>query len=184
MLVIFTAVNNVRCNLVNLNNSNTSENENLTSQLLTCDDDDGKCKEIHRDHLLLVQKFDVRSSSIYNGMNDNAYRSRLKHSSVIYGLLTTASENQLNQKCHKEITRILHGIHKREVWAMKSEFECKFYQQKSISCRRTSVWSVKVDLKGEDLQFYAMHLSNTNISSHSYIIFAMFISKHEYGKFF
>lgn len=126
MLVIFTAVNNVQCNLVNLNNSNTSENENLTSQLLTCDDDDGKCKEIHRDHLLLVHNFDVRSSSVYNEMNDNAYRSRLKHSSVVYGLLMTASENQLNQKCHKEITRILHGIHKREVWAMKSEFECKF----------------------------------------------------------
>lgn len=124
LLVIFTIVNYVQSNLVNLNSSSTSENENLTSQLLTCDDDDGKCKEIHRDHLLLVHKFDVRSSSSF-AADDHPYRYRLKHSSFVYGLLVTASENQLNQKCHKEIMQIYHGINRKDVWAMKSEFECR-----------------------------------------------------------
>jgi hypothetical protein len=74
-----------------------------------------------RDRMLLMQKFDdyVReSSSIFNAHHIE----RLKHSSVIYGLSVAAEENQLNQQCYNEIMQIYHGINRKEIWAMKSEF--------------------------------------------------------------
>lgn len=124
LFVILMIVDCSLCSLVNLKNSSTSENENLTSQLLTCDDDDGKCKEIHRNHLHFVHKYDEYFLSPQND-DHHEYKNRLKHSSLIYGLLVTASENQLNQKCYKEIMQIYHGIHKKEIWAMKSESSVK-----------------------------------------------------------
>lgn len=120
-VILVTAVNLVNCNFVNLNKTQI-HHENLTSQLsMACDDGDGKCKEIHRDHMVLVHKFDEYFHENNTEANHHEFNERLKYSSVIYGLLMTANENQLNRKCYNEIMQIFSGISKREVWAMKSE---------------------------------------------------------------
>lgn len=88
--------------------------------MVSCSDGE-KCQAIMRDRMLLVQKFDDylrESSSVINAQ----YTERLKHSSVIYGLTLSAEENQLNQQCYNEIMQIYHGINRKEIWAMKSEF--------------------------------------------------------------
>ena len=118
LLLLVTALDFVKCDNLNLNKTN---NENLTSQLISCNDGE-KCQSISRDQVLLVHKFDdyVReTSSILNSHNMH----RMKHSSVIYGLVSTAEENQLNQQCYNEIMQIYHGINRKEIWAMKSELK-------------------------------------------------------------
>lgn len=121
-LMILVFVNLVKCNFLNLNKTNN----NLTSQLsINCDNNDGKCKEIHHDHMVLVHKFDEYFRENISESKTFEINERLKYSSIIYGLLLTASENQLNQKCYNELMQIFSGINKKEVWAMKSECVCK-----------------------------------------------------------
>lgn len=73
-----------------------------------------------RERLVLMQKFDdyVRDTSL---VHSSRHIERLKHTSVIYGLIDAAEENQLNQQCYNEIMQIYHGINRKEIWAMKSE---------------------------------------------------------------
>ena len=119
VFVLFAVILNlskVNCD-INLNKTNS---ENLTSSLVSCSDEE-KCKAIMRDRTVLVQqKFDnfLRESTVLN----IHHTERLKHSSVIYGLIVTAEENQLNQQCYNEFQQIMHGIKRKEIWAMKSEF--------------------------------------------------------------
>lgn len=113
----------VNCD-INLNKT-SGENQNLTSPLVSCNGEEN-CKVMMRDRMVLVQqKFDDylrEASSVLN-----VHTERLKHSSVIYGLIVAAEENQLNQRCYNEIQQIMHGINRKEIWAMKSEFD--FFQR-------------------------------------------------------
>lgn len=102
-------------------NGNKTNSENLTSSM-SCKDDE-KCKAIVRDQLLLVQKFDdyIRETS---SIISARHIERLKHTSVIYGLVVAAAdEKQLNQQCYNEIMQIYHGINRKEIWAVKSELK-------------------------------------------------------------
>lgn len=56
------------------------------------------------------------------------YNERLKHSSLIYGIITFAEEAKLNQQCYDEIMQIFHGFDRKDVWTMKSELRFKIYQ--------------------------------------------------------
>lgn len=105
---------------INLNKTNR---ENLTSPLVSCSEDE-KCKAIMRDQMFLVQKFDdyLRETSL---ISNGHHLERLKHSSIIYGLIVAAEENQLNQQCFNEIMQIYQGINRKEIWAMKSELKKK-----------------------------------------------------------
>lgn len=99
---------------------NKTNGENLTSPILECKEDE-KCRDMMHSRIRLVQKLDDfarETDSILTAYHTE----RLKHSSVIYGLIVTAEENQLNQKCYNEIMQIYHGINRKEIWAMKSEF--------------------------------------------------------------
>lgn len=116
-ILLLTIVNapKVSCDM-NLNQTNS---ENLTSSLVSCNGDE-KCKAMMRDRMLLVQKFDdyIRETSSVINVH---HADRLRHTSVIYGLIVAAEENQLNQRCYNEIMQIYHGINRKEIWAMKSE---------------------------------------------------------------
>lgn len=118
LFAIIPNLSKVNCD-INLNKTN---GENLTSPLVSCSDEE-KCKEMMRDRMILIEKkFDDylrESSSILNVHHTE----RLKHSSVIYGLIVAAEENQLNQRCFNEIQQIMHAINRKEIWAMKSEFK-------------------------------------------------------------
>lgn len=98
---------------------NKTSQENLTSPLVSCNDDE-KCLAMMRDRMLLMQKFDDYIRETSSVLNTH-YTERLKHSSVIYGLIVAAEENQLNQQCYNEIMQIYHGINRKEIWAMKGE---------------------------------------------------------------
>lgn len=101
-------------------NQNSTSNENLTSPLVSCNDDE-KCKSITRDRVLLLQKFDDYIRETSSVLLNSHHSERMKHSSVIYGLVAAAEENQLNQQCYNEIMQIYHGINRKEIWAVKSE---------------------------------------------------------------
>jgi hypothetical protein len=115
LLAIIPNLSKVNCDI----NINKTNGENLTSPLVSCSDE--KCKAMMRDRMVLVQqKFDDylrESSSVLNAHHTE----RLKHSSVIYGLIVAAEENQLSQRCFNEIQQIMHAINRKEIWAMKSE---------------------------------------------------------------
>lgn len=117
LFAIILNLSKVNCDI----NLNKTSGENLTSPLVSCNDGE-KCKVMTRDRMVLVQKkFDDylrEASSVLN-----VHTERLKHSSVIYGLIVAAEENQLNQRCYNEIQQIMHGINRKEIWAMKSEFD-------------------------------------------------------------
>lgn len=117
LLIVLVNVMKANCD-INLNKTNS---ENLTSPLVSCNDDE-KCNAMMRDRMHLAQKFDEylrESSAILN----THHAERLKHSSVIYGLSLAAEESQLNQQCYNEIMQIYHGINRKEIWAMKSELK-------------------------------------------------------------
>lgn len=120
LLAIILNLTKVNCD-INLNKTN---GENLTSSLVSCNDEE-KCNAMMRDRIVLVhQKFDdyLRDASSVLSVHTE----RLKHTSVVYGLIVAAEENQLNQRCYNEIQQIMHGINRKEIWAMKSEFEVLF----------------------------------------------------------
>ena len=99
---------------------NKTNGENLTSPIAECNEDE-KCRDMMLSRIRLVQKLDNYDRETYSILK--AYHTeRLKHSSIIYGLIVTAEENQLNQKCYNEIMQIYHGINRKEIWAMKSKF--------------------------------------------------------------
>lgn len=115
LIVLFInifSLSNVSCD----RDLNKTSSENLTSSIIACNDDE-KCKEMMSDRM---QKFDdyIRDT---NSFLHAQHTERLKHSSVIYGLIVTAEENHLNQQCYREIMQIYHGINRKEIWAMKSE---------------------------------------------------------------
>lgn len=126
LFVIVLSVLQVNCD-INLNKTN---GENLTSPLVSCNEGE-KCKVMMRDRMVLVQqKFDGymrEASSVLNVQHTE----RLKHTSVVYGLIVAAEENQLNQRCYSEIQQIMQGINRKEIWAMKSELNLSIFKEKN-----------------------------------------------------
>ncbi|XP_035904568.1 nose resistant to fluoxetine protein 6-like [Anopheles stephensi] len=43
----------------------------------------------------------------------------LKHTSVLYGLISIAERDELSERCYRELQRVYHGIQQKEIWAMK-----------------------------------------------------------------
>lgn len=58
-----------------------------------------------------------------NGLMHNLQISdpSLISSSVIYGLLSIASDTQLSERCYKHMHEIYDAIHQKETWAMKGK---------------------------------------------------------------
>lgn len=100
-----------------LNNTNIGEDK---SSINECQDED-RCSEVMHDMMQRVPNSDsnIRDKKSYMS---SQYTERLKHSSIIYGLIVNANEDQLNLQCFNEIMQIYHGINRKEIWAMKSEF--------------------------------------------------------------
>lgn len=48
---------------------------------------------------------------------------RFKSSSILYGVLRLASEQYQSDQCHRDLKQIYHGIHRKEIWAMKGKFK-------------------------------------------------------------
>lgn len=72
---------------------------------------------IVRDHRMLIVDYVQESTSLYN----TAYNDRLKHMSILYGIIMIAQENELNQRCYNEIMQIYDAINHKEIWAVKGE---------------------------------------------------------------
>lgn len=47
--------------------------------------------------------------------------SYLSGSSVLYGIIRQSSLSTVSQQCHVNLQSVAEGIHRRDVWAMKSE---------------------------------------------------------------
>ncbi|KAG5676992.1 hypothetical protein PVAND_006783 [Polypedilum vanderplanki] len=99
---------------------NSTRTENFTSPLVQCNSENSSdCNKIMRDrHVVIVKQIDnylSEASSKYSTYND-----RLKYSSILYGIVLLAQENELNQKCYNEIMQIYDGIGRKETWAIKT----------------------------------------------------------------
>jgi hypothetical protein len=105
---------------------NITHNENFTSPLVQCNRNDSdsaeNCKSIMRDrHVVIVKPIDNYLSD--SNSRKSTYSDRLKYSSILYGIVLLAQENELNQKCYNEIMQIYDGITRKEIWAIKSELQ-------------------------------------------------------------
>lgn len=47
---------------------------------------------------------------------------QLKSSSLLYGILKTASKREIDDTCYRELNQIYNGLHSREIWAIKGKF--------------------------------------------------------------
>lgn len=104
----------VNCDI--LLNSTTSNIKNASACEGDQCDTQHKSKNIVRDHRMLIVDYVQESTSFYNAYND-----RLKHMSILYGIILIAQENELNQRCYNEIMQIYDGINHKEIWAIKGE---------------------------------------------------------------
>ena len=64
---------------------------------------------------------------------NRALRSKeiLKHTSVIYGLISIAEPDELSERCYDELQQIYEGIQQKEIWALKGwlgEVAVKYYK--------------------------------------------------------
>jgi hypothetical protein len=121
LIALVLKSNLITCDII----TNSTNIENHTAPIIQCknNSDDGVQEDcILRDrHVVIVKKIDSylnEPSSIYS-----SYAERLKHTSILYGLVRLAQENELNQKCYNEIMQINDGIKRKEIWAMKSKFQ-------------------------------------------------------------
>ncbi|XP_050073832.1 nose resistant to fluoxetine protein 6-like [Anopheles maculipalpis] len=81
----------------------------------------------HRSHLLpspvgiLVSADEeaVDAALEYGGKKVVLKAEVLKHTSVLYGLISIAERDELSERCYRELQRVYHGIQQKEIWAMK-----------------------------------------------------------------
>lgn len=50
-------------------------------------------------------------------------KNRFISSSVIYGLLTLVVNKTQHSKCYEDLEQLHEGINRKEIWAMKSNFD-------------------------------------------------------------
>lgn len=109
----------LNCNIVNCDISYNKTNNNSSVPESACKNDEYCSKNI-QDQIVLAKSI---NSYLHNvGSSAKSFNTeRLKHSSVLYGLVMNAEKHQLNHQCFSEIMQIYEGINKKEIWAIKSE---------------------------------------------------------------
>ncbi|KAL7051333.1 hypothetical protein ACKWTF_004432 [Chironomus riparius] len=118
-LIVFVLKSNlITCDII----TNSTKNENHTAPIIQCKNNSNNAEQedcIMRDsHVVIVKKIDRYLNE--PGSMYSSYADRLKHTSILYGLVKLAQENELNQKCYNEIMQIYDGINRKEIWAMKT----------------------------------------------------------------
>uniref|UniRef100_A0A182SPX9 Uncharacterized protein n=1 Tax=Anopheles maculatus TaxID=74869 RepID=A0A182SPX9_9DIPT len=80
----------------------------------------------HRSHLLpspailvVADEEDAGAALEYGGKKVVLKAEVLKHTSVLYGLISIAERDELSERCYRELQRVYHGIQQKEIWAMK-----------------------------------------------------------------
>uniref|UniRef100_A0ABK8FMC8 Nose resistant-to-fluoxetine protein N-terminal domain-containing protein n=2 Tax=Anopheles gambiae TaxID=7165 RepID=A0ABK8FMC8_ANOGA len=76
----------------------------------------------HRSHLLpstLLGADEDDAALMYGGKKVVLKAEVLKHTSVLYGLISIAERDELSERCFRELQRVYHGIQQKEIWAMK-----------------------------------------------------------------
>lgn len=122
LLLIAYKTNSASCDIIVNTTTPTSENHTSVIECQNTTNIDGVIQEdciVKDHHVVIVKKIDSylnQPSSIYNSHNE-----RLKHTSILYGIVLLAQENELNQKCYNDIMQIYDGINRKEIWAMKSK---------------------------------------------------------------
>lgn len=79
----------------------------------------------HRSHLLpstLLGADEDDAALMYGGKKVVLKAEVLKHTSVLYGLISIAERDELSERCFRELQRVYHGIQQKEIWAMKGKF--------------------------------------------------------------
>ncbi|XP_053674198.1 nose resistant to fluoxetine protein 6-like [Anopheles nili] len=70
--------------------------------------------------MLLGAADDDATLEPYGGGNKAMHQAEvLKHTSVLYGLITIAERDGLSERCYRELQRVYTGIQQKEIWAMK-----------------------------------------------------------------
>lgn len=69
---------------------------------------------------------------------------RLKSTSILYGLIKIASKRPQTNKCYQELNQIYHGIHRKEIWAIKGNFLTQ--TKKLVNVQSVYTWNWKVYL--------------------------------------
>lgn len=110
LLIAILNTNLIKCDILvnktsNQNASACNNNEECVTKTSTT---------IVRDHHVLIMDYMKESST---------QSDRLKHISILYGIILLAQENELNQRCYNEIMQIYEGINHKEIWAIKGELE-------------------------------------------------------------
>ena len=117
LLIAILNTNFVSCDIL-LNQTTASVQKNASA----CDGDQCNAQQnkVIRDQRMLIVDYVQESNLYFNGYND-----RLKHISILYGIILAAQENELNQRCYNEIMQIYDGINHKEIWAIKGELILK-----------------------------------------------------------
>uniref|UniRef100_A0A182UED3 Uncharacterized protein n=1 Tax=Anopheles melas TaxID=34690 RepID=A0A182UED3_9DIPT len=82
----------------------------------------GHSQQQHRSHLLpstLLGADEDGAALMYGGKKVVLKAEVLKHTSVLYGLISVAERDELSERCFRELQRVYHGIQQKEIWAMK-----------------------------------------------------------------
>ena len=111
--VIILNSNIVNCDI----NYNKTNNSSVPES--SCNNDEYCSKNI-QDQIVLAKTINNYLHNV--GSSGKSFNTeRLKHSSVLYGLVMNAEKHQLNHQCFSEMMQIYEGINKKEIWAIKSE---------------------------------------------------------------
>lgn len=106
-------------NIVSCDINYNKTNNNSSVPVSECNNDEYCAKNI-QDQIVLTKTINKYLNNA--GASGKSFNTeRLKHSSVLYGLVMNAEKHQLNHQCFSEIMQIYEGINKKEVWAIKSE---------------------------------------------------------------
>ncbi|CAO1351424.1 unnamed protein product [Diamesa serratosioi] len=103
--------------IVNCDINYNKTNNNSSVPVLACINDE-YCSKSIQDQLVLAKSINKYHHNV--GSSGKSFNTeRLKHSSVLYGLVMNAEKHQLNHQCFSELMQIYEGINKKEIWAIK-----------------------------------------------------------------
>jgi hypothetical protein len=122
LIVLSLSVIAIECDI--LKSAQNISSESHHQHVKNCSENAGESCQ----NLMQSQQHVVIVKNLENYLNDasnayNSYNDRLRHSSILYGIVLLAQDNELNQKCYNEIMQIYAGIGRKEIWAIKSEFQ-------------------------------------------------------------
>lgn len=103
----------------NINENQTQANiEQLatsTQPILSETCTDRFCYNLTSEHM--NAEIDLRSTAIKGYDHYRSY-------SILYSILEMASDRYQSNQCHRELRQMYHGIHRKDIWAMKGNFKC------------------------------------------------------------